>query len=66
MKCKVAKVIKVSKKQIGKSNQKRDKARKALKPGKRLSRNKKVYTERRTNRSDIKKGLLKRKFCEKK
>jgi len=62
MKCKkTAKVIKVSKRQIGKSVQKRDKKLKALKPGKRLSRNKKEYYELRKNRSD-RKGLKKKDF----
>ena len=65
MKCKVAKVIKVKKTQTGKSVQARDKPRKALKPGKRLSRNGKTYYEKRRNRSDVKKGLKKRTYCKK-
>jgi len=58
MKCKIkiAKVIKVRKRQIGTSVTSRDKSRKALKPGKRLSRNKKIYYENRKSRSD-KNGL---------
>jgi len=50
-KCKAV-VLKVSKNQIGKSVRHRDLPRKALKPGKRLSRNNKVYYEKRKNRSD--------------
>jgi hypothetical protein len=64
-KTKTARVVKVRKKQIGKSNYKRDKSRKALKPGKRISRNKKTYYESRRNRSDKKKGLMKRTFKKK-
>lgn len=62
MGCKIAKVVKPTKSQTGKSMQKRDKPRKALKPGKRISRTGKTYTERRKNRSD-RKGLNKKKFC---
>jgi len=56
MKCKTktAKVIKVRDRQIGKSKKKRDTPRKALKPGKRRSRNGKIYYENRKNRSDKK------------
>lgn len=39
-------------KQVGTSNKKRDAARKALMPGKRISKNGKVYWETRKNRSD--------------
>jgi len=46
-------VIVVSKHQIGKSVRKIDKRRKALKPGKRISKNGKVYYESRKNRSDL-------------
>jgi len=56
-----SRVIKTSNRQIGKSNLKRDKKLKALKPGKRISRNNKVYYELRKNRSD-KKGLKIKKF----
>lgn len=62
LKPKTAKVIKPQRKQTGKSIQARDKPRKALKPGKRLSRNKKVYYEARKNRSD-RKGKIKKTFC---
>lgn len=58
---KIARVIKVRKRQIGKSVRKRDLKRKALKPGKRSSRNKKIYYENRLNRSD-KKGLKSKTF----
>ncbi len=51
---KVARVIKVRDRQIGKSSKKRDLSRKALKPGKRRSRNGKIYYENRRNRSDKK------------
>lgn len=39
-------------KQVGKSSMPRDKARKALPPGKRISKTGKVYYETRKNRSD--------------
>lgn len=39
--------------QVGKSNKNRDEARKALLPGKRISKNGKVYWETRKNRSDV-------------
>ena len=39
--------------QIGKSNTKRDKARKAMPPGKRISKTGKTYYERRRSRSDV-------------
>jgi len=39
-------------KQVGKSNISRDKKRKALRPGKRISKTGKVYWETRKNRSD--------------
>lgn len=61
-KTKTARVIKISKSMKGKSNYKRDKPRRALKPGKRKSRDGKIYYERRRNRSDIKKGLRKKTF----
>ena len=38
--------------QVGTSNKKRDEARKALMPGKRISKSGKVYWETRKNRSD--------------
>lgn len=62
MKCKTAKVIKASEKQVGKSVQSRDKKRKALKPGKRVSRDGNIYYERRKNRSD-RKGKTVKAFC---
>ena len=58
---KVAKVIKVRERQIGKSSKKRDLSRKALKPGKRKSRNGKIYYENRKNRSD-QKGQIQKTF----
>jgi len=39
-------------KQVGTSNKKRDESRKALTPGKRISKSGKVYWETRKNRSD--------------
>jgi hypothetical protein len=39
--------------QIGKTNIKRDKVRKALPPGKRVSKTGKIYYESRKNRTDI-------------
>lgn len=39
--------------QRGKTNVRRDKKRSAMKPGRRLSRNRKKYTETRKNRSDL-------------
>lgn len=45
-------VLKASGKQTGKSNAKRDRARKAMAPGKRRSAKGKVYYEDRKNRSD--------------
>ncbi len=62
---KVAKVIKVRDRQIGTSKKKRDTPRKALKPGKRRSRNDKIYYENRKNRSD-KKGQTQKTFTSKK
>ena len=46
------KVLKIVKRQTGKTNTKADKKRTALKPGLRLSKNKKKYWETRRNRSD--------------
>jgi hypothetical protein len=48
-------VLKPAKKTRGKSKTKADAKRKALQPGKRLSRTGKVYYETRTNRADKKK-----------
>jgi len=39
--------------QTGKSNLKRDKARKSMPPGKRVSKTGKIYYEARKNRSDL-------------
>ncbi len=39
-------------KQVGTSNKKRDESRKALAPGKRISKTGKIYWETRSNRSD--------------
>ena len=39
-------------KQVGKSNASKDKSRKALKPGKRVSKSGNIYWETRKNRSD--------------
>jgi len=47
-----AKVLSIAKKQAGKSNKKMDKKRKAMAPGKRISKNGKIYYETRKNRSD--------------
>lgn len=47
------KVIKVLKHQTGKTNLMIDKTRKAMQPGKRISRTGKIYWESRKNRSDI-------------
>lgn len=58
---KVARVIKVRDRQIGTSKRKRDNQRKALKPGKRKSRDGKTYYENRKNRSD-KKGQMQKTF----
>lgn len=58
---KIARVIKVRDRQIGTSKRKRDNQRKALKPGKRRSRNGKIYYENRKNRSD-KKGQTQKTF----
>ena len=46
-------VLKASSRQTGKSDTKRDSARKAMQPGKRRSASGRVYTETRRNRSDI-------------
>ena len=45
-------VLKASKHQIGTTNEKRDKSRKAMKPGKRVSKKGNIYYEYRRNRSD--------------
>jgi hypothetical protein len=44
-------------KQVGKSDALRDKVRKALTPGKRISKNGNVYWETRKNRSDDKNNI---------
>jgi len=51
------KSLKVSDKQIGKTIKKIDKMRKALKPGKRISKSGKIYYENRANRSDLKDNI---------
>ncbi|HED06266.1 MAG TPA: hypothetical protein ENI61_06255 [Ignavibacteria bacterium] len=43
--------------QTGKSDLKRDKSRKAMPSGKRMSKNGKIYYEGRKNRSDIKNNI---------
>jgi len=48
------KVLKATTRQTGKSNLKRDRARKAMQPGKRRSASGRTYTETRKNRSDRK------------
>lgn len=54
----VPRTIKPSFKQSGKiPNIKRDKARRALAPGKRVSRTGKIYFETRRNRSDLSGGI---------
>ena len=45
-------------KQVGKSDALRDRERKALMPGKRLSKSGKTYWETRRNRSDVKGGKI--------
>ena len=45
-------IVKVAGKQYGKSNYKADKARSARKPGPRVSKSGRKYSERRRNRSD--------------
>lgn len=47
------KVVKIVNHQLGKTNIKRDKVRKAISPGKRISKTGKVYYEYRKNRSDL-------------
>ena len=49
---KLPRVIEVTKTQVGKTDRKRDMKRKAMPPGKRISKNGKIYYERRKNRSD--------------
>lgn len=51
------KSLKVSDKQIGKSIKSIDKLRKALKPGKRISKSGNIYYESRKNRSDLKDNI---------
>ena len=51
------KSLKVSKHQIGKSIKNIDKMRKALAPGKRISKSGKIYYENRKNRSDLKNNI---------
>lgn len=46
------KVKKIANHQVGKSDKKRDKVRKALPPGKRISKTGRKYYETRRNRSD--------------
>jgi len=56
---KVPRTVRVSKRQSGKRKSvKADKKRKAMQPGKRISKNYKIYWETRRNRSDKKKSLL--------
>ncbi len=47
------KVVKKSDHQTGKTNIKRDKVRKAMPPGKRISKSGNIYWEGRRNRSDL-------------
>jgi len=47
------KVVYKTEHQTGTSNKKRDKARKSLPPGKRISKSGKIYWESRVNRSDL-------------
>ena len=49
--------LKVGTHQTGKSNASRDKKRKALMPGKRVSKTGKTYWESRKNRSDLKDNI---------
>ena len=50
-------VIKKSSRQIGKSNVSKDIRKKAMRPGKRISKNGKIYYEYRKNRTDLKKKV---------
>jgi len=50
---KVNKIVYTQSHQIGKTNSFRDKKRKALPPGKRISKKGKVYYEYRKNRTDL-------------
>lgn len=43
--------------QVGKTNLSRDKKRQALMPGKRISKNGKIYWETRKNRSDLRNNI---------
>jgi len=54
---KIMKTVSVGDYQIGKTNKARDKKRKALKPGKRISKTGNVYYEYRKNRSDLGKSV---------
>ena len=49
---KLPRTVKVSKTQSGRTTIKRDSSRKAMTPGKRLSKNRRTYYEKRKNRSD--------------
>ena len=49
--------VKSSKRQYGKTNKPRDKARVAMSPGKRKSKSDNIYYENRKNRSDLKEGI---------
>jgi len=51
------KSLKVSEHQIGTTIKSIDKMRKALKPGKRISKSGKIYYESRKNRSDLKDNI---------
>jgi len=59
-------VVKVKRRQTGKSNLKHDKRHHALAPGKRVSRSGKVYYEYRANRSDLRKSEVGKKKSKKK
>ena len=52
-----SRVVKPKHHQTGKTNKKRDKPRKAMKPGYRVSKRGKRYYEGRANRSDLKNNV---------
>jgi len=54
---KKGKVLHATRRQIGKTTVSRDRKRKAMKPGKRLSRYGRIYHEYRKNRSDLRGGV---------
>jgi len=57
VKGKLPRTIKNSKRQVGTTTKLQDKKRKALKPGRRISKSGREYNENRKNRSDLKGGV---------